>query len=123
MSEMIRVETESEVATSERPARVLVYEDDKLVAVVIAGIERQKGADGGFYPCVTLKNYGQPEMYDLLNAFLSKNPGSEQQLAREFDVSRPTITRWAHGITCPVDFIAKKIVIPHLKKLLQKQDN
>lgn len=54
-SEIIRVDIESEVATSDRPARVLVYERDRLVAEVIAEVELKPGADGGYYHCVTLK--------------------------------------------------------------------
>lgn len=52
---MIRVEIEQEIVTSNRPARVLVYDDDKLVSEIIAKIEYQEGADGGFYSCVTLQ--------------------------------------------------------------------
>lgn len=52
----IRVEIESEEATSERhSARVLVYEGNQLVTEVIAKVEPKKGADGGLYPCVTLE--------------------------------------------------------------------
>lgn len=51
----IRVEIESEVCTSRNPARVLVYENDQLIAVVTAGIEQKQGADGGYYSCVELK--------------------------------------------------------------------
>ena len=51
----VRVEVESESGTSHRPARVLVYKDDQLVAEVVAEIELKQGADGGFYHCVTLK--------------------------------------------------------------------
>ena len=48
----VRVETESEVATSRRPARVLVYENEQLVAEIIATIELKQGADGGYYNCI-----------------------------------------------------------------------
>ena len=51
----IEVKTESEGGCSDRPARVLVYEDGKLVAEVIATVELKPGADGGRYHCVTLK--------------------------------------------------------------------
>jgi len=51
---MIRVETQSEIATSSELARVLVYENDNLVAEVTAQIKPQQGGDGGFYPCVLL---------------------------------------------------------------------
>ena len=58
------------------------------------------------------------ELQNLLNAFLSKNPGGEEQLAREFDVSRPTITRWAKGETSP-SRVMLRMVIPRLKSILQ----
>lgn len=51
----VRVEVESEMGTSDRPACVLVYEGDHLVAKVIAEVELKPGADGGYYHCVTLK--------------------------------------------------------------------
>lgn len=51
----IRVEIRSGVATSDKPATVLVYEDDRLIAQVVAEIEHLPGADGGHYPCVILK--------------------------------------------------------------------
>ena len=62
----------------------------------------------------------QTELQSLLNEYLSKNPGGEEQLARLFDVSRPTITRWAKGKTSPSRVVLKR-VIPRLKSLLQKQ--
>ncbi len=54
-SKNIRVEIESERATSRDPARVLIYENDKLVTEIIAENHLQEGADGGLYNCVTLK--------------------------------------------------------------------
>ena len=56
----VRVEIESEAGTSDRPARVLVYEDNQLMAEVVAEIELKQGADGGYYHCVTLKKVGPP---------------------------------------------------------------
>jgi hypothetical protein len=50
----VRVEIESEGGTSSTPARVRVYDQDVLVAEVIAKVEPKPGADGGLYPCVTL---------------------------------------------------------------------
>lgn len=50
-----RVEIESESGTSRAPASVKVYEGDKLVTTIIATVEMKQGADGGLYPCVTLK--------------------------------------------------------------------
>jgi len=51
----IRVEIVSESGTSLDPAKVFVYENDRLVAEVVAEIELKQGADGGLYSCVTLK--------------------------------------------------------------------
>lgn len=51
----IRIEIESETAVSKRPARALVYENDQLVAEVIAEVDLKQGADDGYYHCVTLK--------------------------------------------------------------------
>lgn len=51
----IRVEIKSETGTSETPAKVSVYENDRLVIEVIASIKLQQGGDGGWYQCVTLK--------------------------------------------------------------------
>lgn len=51
----IRVDIKSEAGTSRDPAKVSVYENDRLVAEVIAEVELQQGADGGWYHCVTLK--------------------------------------------------------------------
>ncbi len=51
----VRVEIESEIGISRRPARVLVYEGDQLVTEVEAEVELKPGADGGYYHCVTLK--------------------------------------------------------------------
>lgn len=55
----VRVEVRSEIGTSRDPAKVLVYEDDRLVAEVIAELELKQGADGGWYHCVTLRNQEQ----------------------------------------------------------------
>ena len=52
---VVRVEVESEIGTSRDPAKVLVYEDDRLVAEVIAEVELKQGANGGYYHCVTLQ--------------------------------------------------------------------
>ena len=51
----VRVEVKSETGTSRDPAKVLVYEDDRLVTEVVAKVEMKQGADGGWYYCVTLK--------------------------------------------------------------------
>lgn len=51
----VRVEIKSEVGTSRELARVLIFENDHLVAKVIAEIELKQGADGGWYNCVILK--------------------------------------------------------------------
>ena len=51
---MIRVVVESEEVATHRPARVLVWEDGKLVVEVVAEIGLQQGADGGYYHRVLL---------------------------------------------------------------------
>lgn len=51
----IKIETQSEEATSKEPARVLVYDNDALVGEIIVRVEKKRGADGGYYDCVTLE--------------------------------------------------------------------
>lgn len=51
---MIRIEIKSEIATSDHPARVLVYQGNRLIEEITAQIELKQGADGGYYPCVNL---------------------------------------------------------------------
>jgi len=53
---VVRVVVESEDAISNHPARVLVYKNNRLIAEVVAKVEPQQGADGKYYPCVTLKS-------------------------------------------------------------------
>jgi len=55
MKKGIRVEIEQEVATSDKPAKVLVYDGIQLIAEVVAEVESKQGADGEYYPCVTLR--------------------------------------------------------------------
>lgn len=50
----IRIECNSEVATSSKPATVRIYESERLVAEVTAAIQQEKGADGGYYDVVKL---------------------------------------------------------------------
>lgn len=52
---LVRVEIQQEEAISRKPARVIVYQDEKPVAEVIAEVKLKQGADGDFYHCVTLK--------------------------------------------------------------------
>ena len=51
----IRVEIQNEAVILGHQARVLIFEDDKLVAEVVAKIEPQIGADDNYYPGVTLE--------------------------------------------------------------------
>jgi len=51
----VRVEIQSEEAAGNRPARVLVFEDGKIVAEVVARVEMKPGAYDRSYPCVTLE--------------------------------------------------------------------
>lgn len=59
---MVRVKIKSKSVTSREPAKVLIYEDDQLVAEVIAKIEMKQGADGGWYHCVTLRKQEQSSL-------------------------------------------------------------
>lgn len=51
----MRVEIESETATSHCPARAVVYDGARVIAEIIAEVELKQGADGGYYHCVTLR--------------------------------------------------------------------
>lgn len=56
MSESIRVELVDEITTiGPYHARVLVYDDEKLITEVHAHVEKEQGADGGYYSVVKLK--------------------------------------------------------------------
>lgn len=47
------------------------------------------------------------ELQDLLRSFLKNNPDGVREIAHEFDVSFPTVQRWAmgkgfpHRVMCP----------------------
>jgi hypothetical protein len=47
MTRLVRVDIESETATSIRPAKVRVFVNEKLFAEVVVKVELEKGADGG----------------------------------------------------------------------------
>ena len=51
----IRVEVESEGGCAPNTANVKVYDGEKLVAEVLGRVELKRGADGGWYHCVELK--------------------------------------------------------------------
>lgn len=51
----VKVEVKSEIGISRDPAKVLVYEDDCLIAEITAEVELKQGADSGWYHCVTLR--------------------------------------------------------------------
>lgn len=52
----IRVICHDEIGTSRDAAEVLIYEGErKLIYRVVATIEYEQGADGGYYACVKLK--------------------------------------------------------------------
>lgn len=63
---MVRVEIHSEVGTSRELARVLIYENEKLVSTVIAKVDLKPGADGGLYSCVTLQELNIPRVSAVL---------------------------------------------------------
>jgi hypothetical protein len=48
------VKLEQEQGCSHKPARVLVCLGRRIAVEVVATVEQKMGADGGFYPCVTL---------------------------------------------------------------------
>ncbi len=50
----VRVEMRSEEATSRLPALVRIYQGEQIIREIVARIDLKKGADGGYYPCVTL---------------------------------------------------------------------
>lgn len=54
---MVRIECKSENALSRGHATVVIYENNRIIAEVIAKVEMKQGADGGEYPCVTLVEY------------------------------------------------------------------
>jgi len=60
----------------------------------------------------------QSQLQSLLATFLSKNPGGEQKLADELQVSCPTLKRWKEGNNLPCSSISEMIV-KHLKKKLR----
>lgn len=51
----IRVELKDEIAIRKDPATVLVYDGEQLVAEVVAKVELDRGADGGWYYVVKLE--------------------------------------------------------------------
>lgn len=120
---MLRIEMASEDIEAKRPARILIYEDDTLLEVIIAEIKPQKIINGKMCSCVELKKYDQPEFYDLLNRFLSGNPEALSSLAQELGVASLLIMQWAKGIIYPAASMANKKIIPKIKELMQKQDN
>lgn len=53
----VRIEVNSENVVMGRQAKILVYEDDKLISTIMGEVETQQGADGGHYPAVKLKEF------------------------------------------------------------------
>ena len=51
---MIEIKLIQEQVTLDKSAKVLIYEDGKLIKSVTAEIKSKRGADGGRYPCVQL---------------------------------------------------------------------
>lgn len=56
----LRVELQDEIVSMDRPAKVQVYDGDKLIATVTTKVTRQGGADGGQYPAVELTLEEEP---------------------------------------------------------------
>ncbi len=87
----VRVEIESEVATSDHPGRILVYDNDKLVAEIIATVELKPGADGGLYNCVTLK---KAQAVADIGAW-------EKMVAEKYGLHGSWLVPSYHGSKCP----------------------
>lgn len=113
----VRVELQQSIVCVDQPAKIRVYDGDKLVTVVNATVEGQDGADGGRYPGVKLTTVEsiQSELQELVQAFLRSNPNSERELANEFGASLGTIKRWASGTSAPHP-LGCQPVIDYLKK-------
>ena len=62
----VRVEIQSEIVTSDEPAKILNYEGGYPCPAieVIAEIELKQGADGGWYRCVVLKKQEQVSLIE-----------------------------------------------------------
>lgn len=51
----LNIKITSEETTSREPANVRIYDaENNLVKEIVGSIEQKKGADGGYYNCVTL---------------------------------------------------------------------
>lgn len=50
----VRVELQQSIVCVDQPAKIRVYDGDRLVATVTTKVTRQGGADGGQYPAVEL---------------------------------------------------------------------
>jgi len=56
----VRVEVKSEDSTSCLPARVLIYQEERLIRQIVAHVEMKRGADYRYYACVTLEDHPVP---------------------------------------------------------------
>src|SRR3989344_7293608 len=61
------------------------------------------------------------KLKNLLNDYLSKNPGKERELADKFLVSLSTLKRWMEGKNLPHELMAKQI-IEYLKILTRNNE-
>ncbi|MDP3779218.1 MAG: hypothetical protein Q8R30_04210 [bacterium] len=56
----VRVEVKSEDPVSCLPARVLIYQGEKLIREIVAHVDMKRGADYRYYPCVILEERPVP---------------------------------------------------------------
>jgi len=60
------------------------------------------------------------ELSELLQKFLAKHPGTEDELCRDLKISRPTLVRWTEGKSAPHP-IGRPSVIQYLNKKLSTE--
>ena len=60
------------------------------------------------------------ELQNLLELVLGNDPSAGYELAQEFRVSLPTLTRWAEGKNLPPPVMAR-VVVDRLKDILWEQ--
>lgn len=59
-SKRVEINFESEGCISGKPAKVEIYENGKIIAIIEGKTELQPGADRGLYHCTVLKQISPP---------------------------------------------------------------
>ena len=119
----IRVEIESELATSKKPARVLIYQNEELVMEVVAKVEYKQGADLGLYPCVDLKKTVKIKMVAHHNdppctaRLINRNGG---RWCPECKLHPDTQSRCLYSYCPSCDVPLKELKCPSCKQTFQK---